>query len=130
MWAPIYKKIREDIHDDPERDRIGNRTYSVKMKLLRPIPQFLPMHGRCIRIYYSGIDKLCTNCYGIHTRCQCRNQKHQWIKYVIDFMYKNKEIPEEYYGKWWDIVDSDYPGYFDKSPLPSTTVPQGEPNHH
>ena len=117
-YGELLTPIREDIHDDSdsERDKIGNGTYSVKMKLTRQIPQFLPMHSRRIRIYYSGINKLCTNCYGRHTRRQCRNQKRPWIEYVRDFMFENDELPEEYYGKWWDIVDNEFPGYFEVAP--------------
>ena len=39
-------------------------------------------------------------------------------------MYKYKEIGEEYYGKWWDIVDTEYPGYFDE---PSTAEEEQAP---
>ena len=28
-------------------------------------------------------------------------------------MFKFKEIEANYYGKWWDILDTEYPGYFD-----------------
>ena len=125
-FGQLLTPIREDIYEnsDSERDIVGNGTNSVKMKLERPIPQFLPMHGRRIRIYYNGIEKLCSNCYGKHTRRQCRNQKTEWIEYVRDFMYKYKEIGEDYYGKWWDIVDTEYPGYFDE---PSTAEEEHSP---
>ena len=114
-FGELLTPIREDIHDDSDSERgaVGNGINSVKMKLAKPIPQFLPMHGRRIRIYYSGVEKICTNCYGKHTRRQCRNHKKPWIEYVRDFMYDNKEIGEDYYGKWWDIIDTEYPGYFD-----------------
>ena len=39
-------------------------------------------------------------------------------------MYKYKEIGEDYYGKWWDIVDTEYPGYFDE---PSTAEEEHPP---
>ena len=115
-FGELLTPIREDIYEDSdsERDRVGNGTYSVKMKLTVPIPQFLPMHGRRIRVYHSGITKLCTNCYGRHTRRQCRNTKRQWIEYVRDFMMDNDTLGEEYYGKWWEIVDQEYPEYFEQ----------------
>lgn len=28
-------------------------------------------------------------------------------------MKQNPDIPEDYYGKWWEVVDQEYPGYFD-----------------
>ena len=115
-FGELLTPIREDICEDSdsERDRVGNGTYSVKMKLTVPIPQFLPMHGRRIRVYHSGITKLCTNCYGRHTRRQCRNAKRQWIEYVRDFMIDNDTLGEDYYGKWWEIVDQEYPEYFEQ----------------
>ena len=85
------------------------------MKLTKSIPQFLPMHRRKIRLYHNGIDKLCTNCFEHHTRRQCRNQKKKWIEYVRDFMMDHPDLTEEYYGRWWDVVDVEYPGYFDNA---------------
>ena len=115
-FGELLTPIREDIHDDSDDERglIGNGTYSVKMRLQKPIPQFLPLCSRRIRIYHNGITKLCSNCYGRHTRRQCRNQKRQWIEYVRDFMLEHENLQEEYYGKWWDIIDTEYPGYFDQ----------------
>ena len=114
-FGELLTPIREDICEDSdsERDRVGNGTNSVKMKLSSPIPQFLPMHGRRIRIYHSGITKLCSNCYGRHTRRQCHNEKRQWIEYVRDFMLDHENLGEDYYGKWWGIVDSEFPEYFE-----------------
>ena len=56
-FGELLTPIREDICEDSdsERDRVGNGTNSVKMKLFGPIPQFLPMHGRRIRIYHSAL---------------------------------------------------------------------------
>ena len=28
-------------------------------------------------------------------------------------MKSNQDITEDYYGKWWEAVDNEYPGYFD-----------------
>ena len=124
-FGELLTPIREDIHDDSDSERdvlVGNGTYSVKMKLTKPIPQFLPMCSRRIRIYHNGITKLCTNCYGRHTRRQCRNEKRQWIEYVRDFMFENDNLNEAYYGKWWEIIDNEFPGYFDQN--------DGQPDQH
>ena len=129
-FGELLTPIREDICDDSdsERERKGNGTYSVKMKLTAPIPQFLPMHGRRIRIYHTGITKLCSNCYGRHTRRQCRNEKRQWIEYVRDFMLDNENLDENYYGKWWGIVDSEFPGYFEQRDQPEQEQVQAQAN--
>ena len=118
-WLKLYgdpvSPICEDIHEDSdsEAEPIGNGTYSVKMKLDKDIPQFLPMYGRRIRVYYKGINKLCTQCFGSHTRRQCQNAKVPWIHYVRDYMSNNKNVGEMLFGKWWDIIDKEFPGYFD-----------------
>ena len=115
QYGEAQSYLSEDIHvdSDSEADKVGNGTYSVKMKLKKDIPQFLPMHGKKIRIYYRNMTKLCTNCFGQHQRRQCRNQKVPWVTYVRDFMSKNEDLDESYYGKWWEIVDTEFPGYFE-----------------
>ena len=86
------------------------------------------MHSRRIRVYHTGITKLCTNCYGRHTRRQCRNQKRQWIEYVRDFMLDNENLGKEYYGKWWGIVDSEFPEYFEQRDHPEQEQAQAQAN--
>ena len=119
QWMELFGQplslLGEDVlpDSDSEGGALGNGTYSIKMKLERDIPQFLPMHGRKIRVYFKNMNKLCTNCYGSHTRRQCTNEKVPWITYVRDFMKNNQDITEDYYGKWWEAVDNEYPGYFD-----------------
>ena len=58
-FGEVLTPVREDIYkdSDSEDEMVGNGIYSVKMKLARPVPQFLPMHGRRIQIYHSGITK-------------------------------------------------------------------------
>ena len=119
LYGEVLSPICEDIHEDSDSDAqpIGNGTYSVKMKLNRDIPQYLPVHGRRIRIYYKGITKLCTNCFGSHTRRSCTNEKVPWIHYVRDYMLNNEEVSETLYGRWWNIIDKEFPGYFDKEEM-------------
>ena len=60
--------------------------YSVLMKLNSDVPQLLPMAGRRIKIYYSGIKRLCTRCFGHHNKKDCRNKKVQWIEKCCAFI--------------------------------------------
>ena len=83
---------------------IGNGIYSVKMKLTSDLPQFVPICGKRIRLYYRGIKKMCTNCFGAHARKVCTSTKVQWIQYVSDFMLSHDHIPMEHYGRWAAIV--------------------------
>jgi hypothetical protein len=93
-------KIEEDSEDSKGGHAIGNGTYSVKMKLDSDIPQFLPMFGKHIRIYYQSIVKKCSNCFGPHARKACNQERVTWIQYVSDLMTAHPEIPEDFYGKW------------------------------
>ena len=110
-WLELYGEVQsdvvEDCFDDDSEDDGTNRTgiYSVKMKLDMDIPQLLPMAGRRIKIYYRGIQKLCTNCFGKHTRRVCQSIKVPWFEYVRKFRTDNHEIPDELYGKWIEILN-------------------------
>ncbi len=48
-FGEIKSKLTEDVYeesDDSENDMpLGNGIYSVKMKIEKDLPQFMPMHG-------------------------------------------------------------------------------------
>jgi hypothetical protein len=94
--------------EEEERYRgvvLGTGNLTIKMRLDHPIPQLIPMAGKRVKIYYKGIHKLCTNCFGPgHQRLRCSNAKKSWLNYVDFFMLSN-EMPEELYGKWNDRVE-------------------------
>ena len=74
---------------------------------MRPVwdlPQFLPMFGKRICLYYRGIEKKCSNCFGPHARRVCNREKVTWIQYVSDLMKEYPDIPDELYGKWATYV--------------------------
>ena len=37
-------------------------------------------------------------------------------------MFENDNLNETYYGKWWEIIDNEFPGYFDQN--------DGQPDQH
>ncbi len=109
FWGELASEITEDRVEDENEDSeggfdIGNGTYSVKMRLGSDLPQFLPMYGKRIRIYYRGIVKKCSNCFGPHARRVCDREKVPWIEYVSQLMHEHPEIPEDFYGKWAPYV--------------------------
>ena len=112
-WLSFFGEIRSDItedthegSDDSEDDLqpVGSGDYSVRMKLERDIPQFIPMEGRRIRIYYRSITKRCTNCFQAHQRKLCQNEKVPWLNYVKRFAELYPEIPANMYGKWSSMI--------------------------
>ena len=88
-WLQLYGELINDITEeshydsDPDSEKVGNGIYTVKMKIKKPIPNFLPAMGLKIRIYYRGCMLLCPNCYRVHPRRQCHNAKLTWIGYVL-----------------------------------------------
>jgi hypothetical protein len=109
-FGEVKSKLSEDTHegsDDSSDDLppVGNGIYSVRMKLTRDLPQLIPMHGKRIRLYYRGIIKRCTNCFGAHQRKNCKEEKVPWIKYVEKFINNYPEIPKEFYGRWANMID-------------------------
>ena len=107
LYGEVLSDVVEDVFEDSEDSEGTNATgiYSVKMKLSDDIPQLLPMDGRRIKVYYRGISKLCTSCFGRHTRRDCKNEKVQWIDYVRNFVNKNPQISNNQYGKWISILE-------------------------
>jgi len=107
LYGEVLSDVVEDVFEDSEDSEGTNATgiYSVKMKLNDNIPQLLPMDGRRIKVYYRGINKLCTSCFGRHARRDCKNKKAQWVDYVRDFVNKNPQISNDQYGKWISILE-------------------------
>ena len=113
-WLELFGEpishLTEEIYPDSDSDAdpTGNGTFTIKMKLHSPIPQLLPMWGKRIRVYYRGIQKLCSRCFGNHPRRNCRSEKRRWVDYVLDFMERYQDIPAEIYGKWLKVVNEEF----------------------
>ena len=79
-YGEILSDITEKCHYDPDPNAlpVGNGSYQVKMKLKREIPNFIPAAGNKIRISYTGCIFLCSNCFRVHSRRSCKNEKVMW----------------------------------------------------
>ena len=110
QFGEVIGHLTEEIYPDSDSDGdpTGNGTFTVKMKLHSPIPQLLPMWGKRIRIYYRGIQKLCPRCFGNHPRKNCRSEKRRWVDYVLEFMEHYQEIPNEIYGRWYQVINEEF----------------------
>ena len=110
-WLSLYGEVVSELKEDCFRDenqRTGNNrtgNYSIMMRLEKNIPQLLPMHGRRIKMYHSGIQKLCTHCFGPHKKQHCTVEvKVPWINYVKEFIEENDDVPVEFFGRWPELV--------------------------
>ena len=102
-------KLDFDVSSDEEELYQGvelkTGIYSIQMEIKNPIPQFLPIDGKRIKIYHKGIKKWCTNCFkATHLRLACTSQRIEWLEYVDRFMVNNI-FNNSYYGKWLERVD-------------------------
>ena len=111
LYGDILSPIIEDCFEDPDDEGEDGEdgvnatgTFSVKMRLKKEIPQLIPMLGKRVSIYYPGIRKLCSKCFGEHSGKFCKRPKVKWIDYVTNFIETNKNIPEEAYGRWIEII--------------------------
>lgn len=100
----------EVVDDDPDigeeaTPNFGSGKFKVKMRIVEHIPQYLPVNGKKVKIYYKGIEKLCTNCYHPgHMKAECKNRKITWLQYVEKFMEDNIDVPARLYGRWINVV--------------------------
>ena len=104
--TPLEEETYSFGSDDPDNCQIlvGTGNLSAKMTIEKEIPQFLPMMGRKVRVYYRGITKLCINCYKPgHIKKNCQNKTVGWIDYVEQFKEEHN-FPEELYGNWIKIL--------------------------
>jgi hypothetical protein len=103
-FGEIKSNLSEDTHEESDDSSddfppVGNGIYSVKMKLSRDMPQLIPMHGKRVHLYYRGITKRCTNCFGTHQRKNCKSEKVTWFSYVEQFARIFPDIPKSMYGQ-------------------------------
>ena len=110
FWQSTLTPLEEETYsfesedEDDCSDAVGTGNLGTKMTIEREIPQFLPMMGRKIRVYYRGITKLCINCYQAgHIKKNCRNQTVGWIDYVQNFQ-ENNNFSDKLYGNWIKIL--------------------------
>ena len=102
VWLNYYGDVKSEIQEeaavlyDKETGKgivVGIGVYLVSVKLNRLIPDLLPIQGKKIRMWYSGVKKQCRVCFSHHENedqsgCQDRDFKD----YVKDFKNSNPEL--------------------------------------
>ena len=107
-WGELATDLKEELFHDPHDSEGTNRTsnYSVMMKINGNIPQLLPLWGKRVKIYYKGINKLCTCCFEKHQRSTCKNEKVNWMEYVANFAEQHPDLDKTFFGNWWKQVEN------------------------
>lgn len=98
-----------DSDEDENTDRtvtLSKGTLSCKMLITEKIPQLLPAYGKRVKVYFRGMDKLCSRCYeSDHHRSECKRQSPRlWLDYVCEFATCYDKIPSKLYGKWYFLA--------------------------
>jgi hypothetical protein len=94
-WLQKFGNPVSELTEDKERDSSDsddneyyNGIYSIKMDLQTKPPQFLPISGKKIKIYYKGIAKRCVRCLETgHLKKDCTSARKDWMEYVSDLMF-------------------------------------------
>ena len=137
FFGVIKSEITEDLFDDgsnPESEGDGtNRTYSVTIQIKKPIPQFVPILGRRVKIHYPGVQRLCNKCFGKHQKQACQSPKISWPDYVRLFISRNPDITKQLFGRWYGTTDEQvedvgYPEHEEQLFHNQTKVLQNEPS--
>jgi hypothetical protein len=95
-WLQKYGNPVSELTEDKERDSSDsddneyfNGIYSIKMDLHTKPPQFLPISGKKIKIYYKSIPKRCVKCLETgHLKKDCTLARKEWMEYVSDLMFE------------------------------------------
>lgn len=113
-WMEVFGEILEfDEIMDRELPELATGDISVKMKLKRQIPCFLPMYGKRIRVAYRGMSSICSNCFAVgHFRKDCRNDRVQWLDYVKNLRSTGR-FEDELFGRWIGILRAQRPETFE-----------------
>ena len=106
LYGETFGKLTENCYYDPrpEVKPVKDGTYTIRMRIDRQIPQFLPMYGKKVKIEHRSIQIRCTNCYGKHPRKVCKSEKVAWMDYVSNFMATNQDVTNTMIGKWYEIA--------------------------
>jgi len=106
LMTDLSEELEElEVSSDEEKElytgtEMPTGVYSVQMLIKKPIPQFLPMDGKRIKVYHRGIKRMCQNCFcSGHYRVNCMEERVDWMAY-IDYFILESGFDEEMFGKW------------------------------
>ena len=104
ILVPINEEVHEFGEEDSDDEEVGTGNFVLTMKIAKQIPQFLPMWGKKVEIYYRGMPQLCLHCYRPgHRKIDCKNERIEWMDYVCKFIETN-DYYKEIYGRWFEIA--------------------------
>jgi hypothetical protein len=88
------------------KDKNGLKTdnLEVEVTLRKHIPEYLPMYGRRIRIYYLGMQKQCNNCFELgHIKSACEEEKKDWFSFIEELI-DSGDYKKSLFGDWPEVI--------------------------
>jgi len=104
-WLACFGSVSKQY--DYVKNSLGIRTdiIETEIRIVKHVPEFLPVGGRKIQIEYPGIPKMCIKCYKTgHLRRNCRSAKVEWIDKVAEFRASG-QFSDVMFGSWISILD-------------------------
>jgi hypothetical protein len=103
-WLEVFGKIEGNFKYHSDSEGFKTDEIEVELKLQRHIPEYLPMYGRRIRIFYIGMQKQCNNCLELgHIKPECESEKRDWFSFIEELI-ESKDFKKELFGEWPEII--------------------------
>ncbi len=103
-WLEGYGTIEGQFNYQLDKFGLKTDDLEVELKLQAHIPEFLPMFGRRIRIYYVGMKKQCNNCFEIgHLKADCEEDKKDWFGFIEDLI-DSGTFARDLFGEWPEVI--------------------------
>ncbi len=72
----------------------------MQVTLKEFIPEWLPMHGKKVRVFHHGMKTQCNACFSLgHMRYECTGTKTNWKGYV-EALRKSDKFTDDMFGTW------------------------------
>jgi hypothetical protein len=99
-WLSPYGSIEGRFNYQSDKYSYKTDEIEVELCLKKHIPEYLPMFGRKIRIYYLGMKKQCNNCLGLgHLKSDCEEDKRDWFNFIEELI-DSGDFDEDLFGDW------------------------------
>jgi hypothetical protein len=73
--------------------------------LLDHVPEWLPMYGKKVRIFYHGMKRQCNGCFHLdHMKWECKEEKINWKAYV-NRLRSTGNFEDVLFGQWLEDRD-------------------------
>jgi len=105
-WLCHFGQVSAEYRIVKNSCNINTDVTEFEVVLHTHVPEYLPIYGHKIAVFYPGMPRVCNNCYKTgHVRKLCKSPKALWIDYV-EYLLKSGEFEVEIFGNWVDIIAS------------------------